>query len=65
MLHCQRMGEVDLGVNEDKCCGKHDQNRATPNSWAAGSAPFDSSSAIVSLPPWPSTWIVAVLATVA
>jgi hypothetical protein len=21
MLHCQRKGEVDLGVNEDECCG--------------------------------------------
>jgi hypothetical protein len=38
---------------------------APPNSWAAGSAPLDSSSEIVSLPPLPNTWIVAVLATVA
>jgi hypothetical protein len=29
MLHRQRMGEVDLGVNKDECCGKHDQNRGT------------------------------------
>src|SRR5260370_42472361 len=29
MLHCQRMGEVDLGVNKDECCGKHDQKRGT------------------------------------
>src|SRR5258707_2035143 len=29
MVHCQRMGEVDLGVNKDECCGKHHQNRGT------------------------------------
>src|SRR5258706_4888677 len=29
MLHRQRMGEVDLGVNKDECCGKHDQKRGT------------------------------------
>jgi hypothetical protein len=29
MPHCQRMGEVDLGVNKDECCGKHDQKRGT------------------------------------
>src|SRR6266403_663556 len=29
MLHCQRMGEVDLGVNKDECYGKHDQKRGT------------------------------------
>ena len=31
----------------------------------AGSAPLDSSSVIISLPPWPKTWIRLVLATVA
>src|SRR5260221_14343061 len=29
MVHCQGMGEVDLGVNKDECCGKHHQNRGT------------------------------------
>src|SRR5258708_38463390 len=29
MVHCQRMGEVDLGVNKDECCGKPDQKRGT------------------------------------
>ena len=29
MVHCKRVGEVDLGVNKDECCGKHHQNRGT------------------------------------
>src|SRR6201984_286524 len=49
MLHRQRMGEVDLGVNKDECCGKHDQNRGTDlenergarNRWLLGSRGHD------------------------
>ena len=37
---------------------------APPNRFASGSAPLASLSVIVSLPPWPKTWISAVLATV-
>jgi hypothetical protein len=48
-LHCQRMGEVDLGVNKDECCGKHDQKRGTDlenergarNRWLLGSRGHD------------------------
>ena len=37
---------------------------APPNRLALGSAPLASSSVMVSLPPWPNTWIRLVLATV-
>ena len=47
-----------------RAAGERRRCRRRRTGWPRGSAPLASLSVMVSLPPWPNTWISAVLATV-